>query len=170
MLITLIPIQCRLGYPSLVDIANYADMGVSELPVDFKVTARHCPTYKLSADELLEYAVEEFGPYTIVLTSMRLNPLETGLTLGEAEGESRVGVARSEPGHTKKWRDLSLAQTIIHEFLHLCDLDHHKRPTRALPKKYCPFMHYSEAQETSLIPCNKCKYDVRQFYERDRAA
>lgn len=161
-----VPIQCRLSRASLKDIVQYANTGTQYTPVDFELRKRHTLKKRMSIEDLFEYVHHELAPHTIVVLSRSLSYAYSDATiLGLADDDLQVGMARADPGYRGRVRNEGLAQTIIHEAIHLTGEDHHTRKIYTSDGLFCPFMHSSEPKNTDLYPCDQCRDGLIHFCE-----
>lgn len=160
------PIQCRLSRPSLTDVVQYANAGTAQTPAQFCLKPAHSLPYAMSAIELFHHVHEMFPPYTIALVSRPLRESDHNCRfLGLADQDLLVALARGDTAARGKWRNVDLAQTLLHEAIHLTGRDHHRRTTYARDRLLCPFMYQSAPRETALSPCKRCTKRLVHFCE-----
>lgn len=161
-----VPIQCRLSKTSLKEAVQYANIGTKYTPAGFRLRGRHQLKKCLSIEDLFEYVHEEMAPQTIVIISRDLSyEYPNSYILGLADSELQVGMARPDPEYRGKLRNEDLAQTMIHEGLHLTGKNHHTRQVYTRDGLLCPFMHFSQPRKTDLHPCEKCREGLIHFCE-----
>jgi len=165
MRVLVVPLNCRLSSPHLEDIVGAANWGVKDMPLTFELAARHRLRRYIDRDDLLQYISRNFPPRTLAIVSRQIAYDAHFETIGLADADLRAGVVRAEYGYRGELRNKGVAQTLMHEFMHLIGRDHHTEDvvTRGL---YCPFMEYSPAESTSVRLCDVCSNDLRKFVAR----
>jgi len=171
MNIEVVPINCRLSERSLRDILEFVNAGMRKFPISFKLMPHHRTLKYVATCELMPYIAGNFPRPAIAVVSRSIEKAEySRFTMGIADDEQQVALVKSEPGYVGRLRNEGLAQTIIHEYLHLLGQNHHRRSTFTPDGLYCPFMHYGAAELTSLEPCIPCSEKIQKYLEQRRAA
>lgn len=175
--IAVVPLNCRLSARSLTEIVRLANIGLSNSPLTFTLKGRHRTPKYYPIDELWEYMQKEFRSPMIAVVSRALatpnsareSANGTQIIFGLACKDLQLGLVWGHPTDRGQRRDYGVAQTLIHELLHLAGEEHHVRSMMSWDGWYCPFMEYQDVNVTSLYPCGACDNTLLKFYERHRA-
>lgn len=172
MQISLVPINCRLGNKSW----NLLTCDISRAFENLEVKLSVEPPVWEDIDEYPDifYILERGYPYfSIGVTSRTLSKKDprykTRQVFGEATSEPPYAMIRSNSHFSPRYKIMHLAQTAVHETLHMIGLDHHQKRVHSPNFLLCPMMPSSGVYETSLRPCKKCYSHFEKFLRKESA-
>lgn len=176
MRIYVLPLDCKLAQRTLDGVMEDVTRGVRFftpelvlLPRELRYGTNGSP---LPGRDYVKYLVKKGTPIVAVVSRGFINDDDGEARsdyLGLAFQEDRVALARTATwlGRRERYRDL--AQTIIHEVLHLGDVEHHNDRDRR-KRWLCPMMaEVINPMRTTLEPCTPCRERfLRSWFARGR--
>lgn len=170
MNIRVVAINCELSRANVRDAVNYANEGMSRLPIRFRLErcSRRAPNNNVN--DLLLYLARTFDPPVIGIVSRDIGSTREDIAFGITEDAWSTSLVRGDPTLRRGLRNRGIAQSLIHESLHIGMYEHHRNPLLSEDGQYCPFNEFFDPVETSIYPCKRCHRKFELLYARLHAA